>query len=51
MREQLRVNPIDCAGHGVCAELLPDLITLDEWGYPKLVPGPVPPRSAGPSLP
>jgi ferredoxin len=33
---RLRVNPIACSGHGVCAELLPELITLDEWGYPVL---------------
>jgi ferredoxin len=30
----LRVNPIACAAHGVCAELLPELIQLDPWGYP-----------------
>ena len=41
MAETLRVNPIDCAGHGVCAELLPELVTLDEWGYPIVDPGPV----------
>lgn len=40
---RLRVNPIDCAGHGVCAELLPELVELDEWGYPVLDRGPVPP--------
>jgi len=39
----LRVNPIACEAHGVCAELLPELITLDPWGYPILAPGPVPP--------
>jgi ferredoxin len=44
MSKQLRVNPIACAGHGVCAELLPELITRDEWGYPLLQPGPVPRR-------
>ena len=43
MAETLRVNPIACAGHGVCAELLPELVTLDEWGYPVVDPGPVPP--------
>jgi ferredoxin len=32
----LKVNPAACSGHGVCAELLPELITLDEWGYPLL---------------
>ncbi len=34
MTRQLRVDPIACSGHGLCAELLPELITLDEWGYP-----------------
>jgi ferredoxin len=41
----LRVNPIACVGHGMCAELLPELIQLDRWGYPILsspaVPGPL----------
>lgn len=31
---QLRVNPIDCVAHGMCAELLPEVVELDEWGYP-----------------
>jgi ferredoxin len=39
----LRVDPIACDGHGMCAELLPELVTLDEWGYPILERGPVPP--------
>jgi len=39
--ETLRVNPIQCSGHGVCAELLPELVTLDEWGYPIVDPAPV----------
>jgi methionine sulfoxide reductase heme-binding subunit len=38
----LRVNPIACTGHGLCAELLPELITLDQWGYPLLADQPVP---------
>jgi ferredoxin len=32
----LRVNPIACKAHGMCAELLPERIALDEWGYPVL---------------
>ena len=44
MSKQLRVNPILCAAHGVCAELLPELIGLDPWGYPVLEKGPVPPH-------
>ena len=43
MPETLRVNPIACTAHGVCAELLPELITLDEWGYPIIGPRPIPP--------
>lgn len=35
-KEVLRVNPIACHAHGLCAELLPELIDLDEWGYPVL---------------
>jgi len=33
---RLRVNPILCDGYGMCAELLPERITLDDWGYPML---------------
>jgi ferredoxin len=40
------VNPIACSGHGLCAELLPELITLDEWGYPVIADQPVPARLA-----
>ncbi len=34
MSERVRVNPIACEAHGMCAELLPEAISLDEWGYP-----------------
>jgi ferredoxin len=44
MRHQLRVNPIACRGHGVCAELLPEIIELDPWGYPILRPEVIPPQ-------
>ena len=29
MNYELRVNPIACDGHGMCAELLPEIIELD----------------------
>lgn len=32
--QYVRVNPITCEAHGMCAELLPERIALDEWGYP-----------------
>lgn len=30
----LRIDPIACVAHGLCAELFPEHIGLDEWGYP-----------------
>jgi ferredoxin len=39
---RVRVNPITCAGHGVCAELLPTGIKMDEWGYPIISQDPIP---------
>ena len=39
----IRVDPIACEAHGLCAELLPELITLDEWGYPIVDDRPLPP--------
>lgn len=38
----LRVDPIACRAHGLCAEELPEAITLDEWGYPMLPQGLLP---------
>jgi ferredoxin len=32
----LEIDRIRCDGHGLCAELLPELIVLDDWGYPIL---------------
>jgi ferredoxin len=31
---KLCIDRIACDGRGLCAELLPELITLDDWGYP-----------------
>ena len=42
MSYRLRVNPIACKAHGMCAELLPERIALDEWGYPLIEEGPLP---------
>ena len=42
MRYRLRVNPIACTGHGLCAELVPEIIELDPWGYPILSSSAVP---------
>ncbi|HEY2692454.1 MAG TPA: ferredoxin [Streptosporangiaceae bacterium] len=36
MSRRLHIDPIACAGHGLCADLLPEAVELDEWGYPML---------------
>jgi ferredoxin len=42
----LQVNPIACDGRGLCAELLPELVRLDDWGFPIIASGAVPPALA-----
>ena len=46
-RLRLRVNPITCDGHGLCAELLPELLSVDDWGYPSPVVAEVPSELEG----
>ncbi len=43
MSLRVRVDPIACEADGLCSELLPELIHLDDWGYPMLAAEPVPP--------
>jgi ferredoxin len=31
---RITLDPTCCDGFGFCAEILPELIDLDEWGYP-----------------
>jgi len=47
MTRRLRVNPIACDAHGLCAELLPEVIRLDDWGYPIIKAEPVPAHLLG----
>jgi ferredoxin len=28
------LDPVACDGHGLCSELFPEGISLDDWGYP-----------------
>jgi ferredoxin len=30
----LRVDWPSCQAHGLCAEILPEIVSLDQWGYP-----------------
>lgn len=41
--EYLRIDPTACAGHGLCAELFPEMVELDDWGYPIIDVRPIPP--------
>lgn len=34
MSRQLRVDWPSCQARGLCHELLPEVVDLDEWGYP-----------------
>ena len=38
----ITIDRIACDGFRMCAELLPELIELDDWGYPIIAPGAVP---------
>jgi ferredoxin len=42
-RVALAIDRIKCDGHGVCADLVPELIELDDFGYPIIHPGAIPP--------
>jgi len=35
----LAVDMIRCDGHGICAWLFPERVSLDRWGYPMVDPG------------
>lgn len=42
MSKRLHINPIECDARGQCAELFPEWITKDDWGYPIINPDPIP---------
>lgn len=33
---RISIDPVLCDAYGYCAELLPEAIVLDEWGYPMV---------------
>jgi ferredoxin len=39
----LNIDRVTCDGRGICAELLPELLELDDWGYPIVRSAEVPP--------
>jgi ferredoxin len=38
----LRVDHIACSGEGICADLFPEWIRLDDWGFPIIKPEAIP---------
>ncbi|WP_249011540.1 ferredoxin [Conexibacter sp. DBS9H8] len=38
---------ISCSAHGMCAELLPERVSLDDWGYPVIDAAPLDPELVG----
>jgi ferredoxin len=46
-RFELVVDRIKCDGRGLCAEILPEMIRLDSWGYPIIAPGTIPEHLMG----
>jgi ferredoxin len=43
---RLLIDPVACDAYGYCAELLPEAVSLDEWGYPMVDGRPLPPELA-----
>jgi ferredoxin len=39
---RIRIDPVLCDAYGYCAELVPEAIVLDEWGYPIVDVRPLP---------
>ena len=40
---RLRVDWIKCDGYGLCHDMAPEVIDIDDWRYPILPVGPVDP--------
>ncbi|NEB02913.1 ferredoxin [Streptomyces sp. SID13726] len=45
MDHRITIDWTSCKAHGLCAELLPEHVALDEWGYPMVGDDPVPTRT------
>ncbi len=41
-RINLVVDSTQCDGHGICAELFPERVVMDHWGYPIIDTGGIP---------
>jgi ferredoxin len=36
MTVRIEIDPSTCDGFGFCAEILPESLSLDEWGFPVI---------------
>lgn len=41
---RLEVDIIRCDGHGICDEMFPERVSLDDWGYPIVDGAEIPQR-------
>ena len=37
--KRIEVDWTRCDGHGLCAALVPEVVSLDEWGFPIIAGG------------
>jgi len=44
MSDALSIDWTRCDAHGLCAELIPEHISLDDWGYPVIDARPITPQ-------
>ncbi len=44
--KRLALDIVACDGRGICVEILPERIRLDDWGYPMIDAAPVTPDLA-----
>lgn len=40
---RLALDIVACDGRGICAEILPERVRLDDWGYPMVDAAPITP--------
>jgi ferredoxin len=46
---KITLNPAICDGFGYCAEILPEMLSLDEWGFPFVADGEIPEKLLRPA--
>jgi ferredoxin len=39
---KITIDPAACDGFGYCVEMLPEVLSLDEWGFPIVADGKIP---------